>query len=86
MNRYTNPDNAKQWMADHPDDVRCPGDPVEARAWRIERGLQLTHAQERKAQQDRARYEAAMAEKRAWQATMAEGAAQAEAEKKEDQP
>ena len=53
---------SKQWMIDHPDDVPCPNGPDAAAAWRLKRGI-YTGESEIRAQW--AKYEAAMAEKRA---------------------
>jgi hypothetical protein len=50
----------RQWMLDHPDDEPCPRSPDAARAWRIERGLELTEADKA----ENAKYEAAMAKMR----------------------
>jgi hypothetical protein len=50
---------ARQWMADHPNDVPCPKGPDTAKAWRKRRGLDAAGAALR------AKYEAAMTETRA---------------------
>jgi len=60
------PSLTQRWMLDHPDDVPCPRNP--AAAWRLKRGLARSQREIRK------RYEAAMAETRAWRAKQAEAA------------
>jgi hypothetical protein len=57
---------AQQWAKDHPDDVPCPRDPNLAGVWRRKRGLEDT-ASSRALRAKYAKYEAAMAEKRAQQ-------------------
>jgi hypothetical protein len=52
----------KQWELDHPDDTPCPSGSTAAAAWRRRRGLDAA------SNAIREKYEAAMAEKRAWQA------------------
>jgi hypothetical protein len=54
----------QQWMADHPDDVPCPRS--NANAWRRKRGLDAAGSA------IRAKYEAAMAEKREREAAQQE--------------
>jgi hypothetical protein len=55
------PSLTEQWMREHPHDNPCPRDPDAARAWRRARGLENSPADTVL----RAKYEAAMAEKRA---------------------
>jgi hypothetical protein len=58
---------SQQWMADHPNDKRCPKNPNGAKVWRHQRGLNAAGAA------FRAKYEAAMAETRAARAVRGEG-------------
>jgi hypothetical protein len=58
---------SQQWMADHPNDKRCPKSPDAAKGWRHKRGLDAAGAALR------AKYEAAMAETRAARAARGEG-------------
>jgi hypothetical protein len=51
----------QQWMLEHPNDAACPRTPAAAKAWRIKRGLELSDADKA----IRAKYEAAMAERKA---------------------
>jgi hypothetical protein len=62
---------AQQWMRDHPGDVPCPRDPNAAGVWRRKRGLEDT-ASRRRLTALRAKYEAAMAEKREREAAAGE--------------
>lgn len=54
---------AQAWMEAHPNDVPCPRDPNLAGVWRRKRGLEET-ASRRRITAIRAKYEAAMGEKR----------------------
>jgi hypothetical protein len=58
----------QQWMLDHPSDTPCPKMPDAAAAWRRKRGLEI----DGRNRELWDKYHAAMAEKRAHEAAMAE--------------